>query len=461
MLLSDLRTTVHRHRLGLCAGMLVAVTTPARADTFLDTLSYAYNYNTDLVAARARLRATDEQVPQALAGWRPTVILNGSAGYQDFNTTTSSLIPVPFSFKQAPYGGNLQFKQPIYSGGGNTAALAQSGENVRAARADLQSTEQTVLEQAAEAYDDVLRARALLRLDQDLEAELREGHREIEIRMRAGQLTQTDVDQAASRLSAATAQRIGEEGDLQAANARFLAAVGRPPGPQLAPHGLPPGLPVSAEEAARLAQINSPVVRASIYRMRAAEQAVAVAKAKLLPNISLSATLGADQGVTIPTIGTKQASITLNLAVPLYQGGAASSAVRQAKDTALQLKTETQSSIRDAKRDAEVAYATWQATTQKLQEQFTQERLAEIAFDGVRREADVGAKTTFELLGQLQELFNSRASTIQSRYDVASDAYRLLVAIDRFTAADLMLQTPLYDPKLHYDEVKDEGSMLP
>ncbi len=88
-------------------------------------------------------------------------------------------------------------------------------------------------------------------------------------------------------------------------------------------------------------------------------------------------------------------------------------------------------------------------------------RLAEAAYDGVRREAAVGAKSTFELLSQLQELFNARTSELQARYDVSANAYQLLVATGRFTAADLRLQVPLYDATANYNKVRNKASPLP
>jgi outer membrane protein len=439
--------------------VLLAAMTPARGDTLQEALAHAYAYNTELASARAHLRGIDEQVPQALAGWRPTVTLNASGGYQTFNTGTGSLAPVPFGYQQGNYGGNLQLKQPLYSGGATVSGVAQAEANVRAARADLLGTEQTVLLSAATAYDDVLRARALLALDREIELLLRRKLHEITLRMQAGQLTQTDIDQTASRVAAATSARIGAEGDLTAANARFVAAVGRTPGADLTIHGLPPGLPKDPSEAVQLADLNSPTVIASRFRMDAAEQAIVVARAALLPSLSLSASGGIDQGQSFPTVATKLASVTVNLTVPIYQGGAVSSQVRQAKANASESQIQTLTSRRDARKDAEAGYATWRASMDRWEQEKLQVKLADAAYDGVRREAAVGAKSTFELLGQLQEAYNARASEVGARYDIATNAYQLLVAVGRFTASDLKLQTPLYDATANYNKVRNNAGL--
>lgn len=441
----------------LCGAVLMLVAPlAAQADTLADTLAHAYAYNTQLASARAHLRGVDEQVPQALSGWRPTVTITSSAGYQSFETGTSRLLPNEFGYQQKTYGGNVQLKQPLYSGGGTVADIARAEATVRAGRADLFGTEQTVLLSAATAYQDVRRARAVLALDRDVETLLRRKLNEISLRMQAGQLTQTDIDQTANRVAAAAAQRIGAEGDLAAANARFLAAVGRPAGGELIAPAAPSGLPKDAGEAIQLAEANSPTVIASLSRMNAAQHAIIVARAALLPSANLSAMAGADQGQSFPTVPTKQASVTLNLTVPIYQGGAVSSQLRQAKENATESELQTETSRRDARRDAASAYAVWRASADKLTQETEQVRLAEAAYDGVRREAAVGAKSTFELLSQLQELFNARASEVQARYDVATDAYQLLVAVGHFTAADLRLAVPLYDATAHYDKVRNK-----
>src|SRR5262252_6734774 len=63
--------------------------TPALADTIEAALVRAYQGNPQLNAQRAQVRSTDENVPQALSGYRPKVAVTASAGYQytDVNST--------------------------------------------------------------------------------------------------------------------------------------------------------------------------------------------------------------------------------------------------------------------------------------------------------------------------------------------------------------------------------------
>ena len=64
--------------------------TPSLADTIEAALVRAYQNNPQLNAQRAQVRSTDENVPQALSGYRPKVALTASAGYQYTDTNTTA-----------------------------------------------------------------------------------------------------------------------------------------------------------------------------------------------------------------------------------------------------------------------------------------------------------------------------------------------------------------------------------
>jgi outer membrane protein len=425
----------------------------AAAQTFRDALVSAYRSNSDLQGARAGLRATDEQVGQARAGWLPTIQLYGSGG-QTGQTVSRPI----FDSRTNSVSGGIQMQQPIYSGGRTPAQVAQAEATVLAGRADLLGTEQSVLLRAATAYQDVLRDRALLVVARDKENVTRQQYEQIGIRMRAGQLTQTDVDQANSRYLAARAETQTQEGQLEASVASYVAAVGAPPA-ELAPAPRPPGLPDTIATVQRLADTNSPVVIASAFRERAARAQIGVARADLLPSLSLSLNGGRDYGLTIPDQRSNTWGVTLNLTVPLYQGGLAIGRVRQAQEQAQQSRWDTVSSRRDAIENASRAFATWNGTTAAARISVLQVRIAQAAYDGVQAQAALGARSTFELLGQLESLYDARRAQIGLEHDAAVASYQLLVAIGRFTAEALGLPVDLYDPTVHSRAARRRGGL--
>src|SRR3546814_11577308 len=116
-------------------GVAAIVAPAASAQEFTDVLSAAYNNNPTLLAARAALRATDEGVPQALSGWRPTVSVNGSVGEQttDYSLNTTS---TPDG-STTPRSLSLTVSQPLYRGGRTHAATASARLPLLAARQEL------------------------------------------------------------------------------------------------------------------------------------------------------------------------------------------------------------------------------------------------------------------------------------------------------------------------------------
>ncbi|HLB79397.1 MAG TPA: TolC family protein, partial [Dongiaceae bacterium] len=132
----------------LAIGILMAG--PAAAETLPEALAKAYLNNPTLLAARAELRATDERVPQALSGWRPTVSATAEVGEEWEDSETGG------SESRTPRSAALRLSQPIYRGGRTVAGTSQAENLVEAQRAALSSVEQDVLLRAATAYMDAL-----------------------------------------------------------------------------------------------------------------------------------------------------------------------------------------------------------------------------------------------------------------------------------------------------------------
>ena len=187
-----------------------------------EALAAAYQNNPTLNAQRARLRATNEQVPQALSGYRPTLRAFSEVGrtYQNSRNQTS-LANEDNALLARSYGATLE--QPLFRGG-QTAAATRGAENtVRAERSRLESIEQTVLLDATTAYSDVYRDQAVLELTIRNEQRLARQLEATRDRFQVGEVTRTDVSQAEARLARATSERIGAEGDLAASRAVFRA----------------------------------------------------------------------------------------------------------------------------------------------------------------------------------------------------------------------------------------------
>ncbi len=127
------------------AAVLLAGTAMAQPRTLQDALSAAYSNNPTLQSARAQLRATDENVPQALAGWRPTIALAGSVGYADGTIRTANRAATTISRNNRDiFTEQASATQPIYRGGATRAGTNRADNQVFGQRGRLLASEQQV-----------------------------------------------------------------------------------------------------------------------------------------------------------------------------------------------------------------------------------------------------------------------------------------------------------------------------
>lgn len=460
-------------RHGLSAMLLGAscLAAPAAgAQTLQDALSQAYNNNPTLLAARAQLRATDENVPQALAGWRPTVTVQGSYGAVDQRVRSLNQVtrpdgsryfadPLPpgsttLRQERSPASATATMSQPLFRGGRTVAQTRQAENLVLAQRARLLATEQQVLSDAVQAYIGVIQQTELLRLNINNEQVLGRQLQATNERFRVGEITRTDVAQAESRLAGARSQRTQAEGNLQISRATFERTIGLTPGRLTNPQPLQ--LPVrSATDAQRLAASNNPTVVAALFQAAATRDTVDVQLSTLLPQVSANAQAFRQDNQLGPHSRQNGGQATINLTVPLYQGGAEYALVRQARQQAQQAIAQVDEARRLAAQQAASSWETLRSNRATADSVRAQIRAAEIALDGVQREAIVGSRTTLDVLNAEQELLNARTSFVNALSSVVTGSYTIASAIGRLTAQDLGLPVEMYDMTAYYQAVRN------
>lgn len=431
--------------------LLLLGTAPAGAMTLEEALAAAYVGNPTLQAQRAAVRATDEQVPQALSGWRPQVSLNGSVGRTWQDTTAPGVDRTTLDPRQV----GATITQPLFRGFRTVNSVNAAENTVQAARSQLTSIEQQILLNTAQIYSDVLRDQAEVDLNTNNEQVLRRQLDATRDRFQVGEITRTDVSQAESRLAGARSGRVAAEAQLMSSRATFQRVVGIPP-ENLNPPAQLPALPASLEEAVALALENQPDVVAARFAARAADDVVEVVQGELLPTVNLQASHARNWETQVPGIRGDSSQIVANVAVPLYQGGAVYSRVREAKNTASQRRLQVDQAQVAAREGAILAWEGLTAARAEIESRRAQVDAANTALDGVRREAQVGARTVLDVLDAEQEAFVANVSLVRAQRNERVAAFQLLSAIGGLTAANLGLPVDIYDPTEHYQAVRNQ-----
>lgn len=424
---------------------------PAAAQSLKEALIQTYQSNPTLSAARAELRATNERVPQALSNWRPLVEAEGSYGAAQSDAER----PVDTSEGRLPAGANLTVTQPLYRGGRTVAGTGRAENEVLAQRARLETTEQDVLLNAVTAYADVWRDQSVLELNINNEQVLARQLEATQDRFDVGELTRTDVAQSESRLSSATADRIGAEGNLSSSRATFENVVGVYP-QKLDQPPLPPELPKALEEVVGAAESANPRVLATNYDELAAQRSVREVEGELLPSVNLQGSVGYQHERSSRNSESTSAEVLAIVSVPLYQQGSVSSRVRESKQIASQRRLLVREAIRQSREDAISAWESLLTARAQIAALEQSVRANEIALEGVRQENAVGARTVLDVLDAEQELLDAQVGLVSAKRDEVVASYQVLSAIGRMTASDLRLETAIYDPDSDYRKVREK-----
>lgn len=422
----------------------------ATGETLREAMAAAYTSNPRLDAERARLRATDEEVPRAQSGYRPQI--NGSV---ELSRTRVDSTPATTSSGSArPRGYEVNVRQPVFNGFQTTNAVREAEAGVRVGRENLRLVETQTLLEAATAYMDVVRDIAIARLRENNVAVLTRELRAAEIRRDAREVTVTDVAQAQARRARAISGQDLAKANLNVSRATYERVVGSPPGRLTEPPLANKHLPSSLQDALAIAERESPNVGSALYREQAARHAVDKVWGELLPRVDVEASYAHVDEPSSSVDQTSSAQVTGRLTVPFYQGGEVHARVRQAKHTHVSRLQEIEQARTETQANVTAAWARLVAARAQMKSDQVQVSAARSALDGVRQEELVGQRTVIEVLNAQQEYLDAQVQLTVTRRDVIVAGYSLLAAMGRLTADVLGLTSQVYDPEEHYLETR-------
>jgi outer membrane protein len=444
-------------RSGICLGVATCVgfAAPAWGEALPEALAKAYQTNPHLNAERARQRATDENVPQALAGYRPQIIASLSGGLQ----AVRNLLPdnTVQSATLKPWTIGVTVTQTLFNGFKTAHSVRVAELQVRSGREALRNVGQGVLLDAVTVYSNVLANQSLVEAQRSNVAFLRETLGVTQKRLNAGDVTPTDTAQAEARLSRGQADLNAAEVSLAISQATYTQVVGSPPTQLRPPEPVDRYLPRSRDDATAMAFKEHPAVMAAGFDVDVASTTIRVAESSLLPTITLqgSASHASEADPTISTLRTDQASILGQMNAPIYDGGTAASQTRQAKELAAQSRLVLDQVRNQARTAAIGAWVANEGAKIAVAASESEVRAAGVALEGVRKEAQGGQRTTVDVLNSQQDLISAKARLIGAQRDRVIASYTLLSAIGRLDVKTLTLNTPDYLPEVHYHQVRD------
>ena len=441
--------------------MVFAGSAPALADTIESALVRAYQNNPQLNAQRALVRSTDENVPQALSGYRPKVALTASAGYQYTDTnTTSGGSPTAIARSEihgtdAPRSAGLTVTQTLFNGNQTANKTRAAESQVSGAREGLRVLEQTVLLNAATTYMDYLRDAATVEVQKSNVRVLEQTLKQTQDRFNVGEVTRTDVAQSEAQLAAGKTQELAAESQLTTTRGNFRRIIGNEP------QALAPGSPVdrflpgSLPSAVELSLLENPNVTAAMFGIDVNFLQVKVNEGALLPTVTVQAAVQQAYEQQMTIYRSFGASAIAQVTVPIYQGGAEYSLIRQSKENLAQQRLNLELTRDQTRSNTVTAWGQLVAGKAQVVSAQSQVTASEIALNGVREEAKAGQRTTLDVLNAQQALVNARIALVTAQHDRVVASYSVLSAVGRLSPIVLKLPTTTYDPSVHYQQVRD------
>jgi outer membrane protein len=302
----------------------------------------------------------------------------------------------------------------------------------------------------------LLRDGALLELNRRNVEVLQEQLRQTRDRFIVGEVTRTDVAQAEARLAQGRAAVLAAEAQYALSRATYRQIIG------VEATTLVPAAPVDRltprrlTDAIQIARARHPSVGVAMFGIDAAVLQVKINEGTLYPNVSLVGSVTqswyAENFNQLQQFG---AFVQGQVSIPLYQGGAEYSLIRQAKETVGQKRIDLETARDQVQANVVTAWGQLDAAKASVLANQAFVASDEIALDGVREEARVGQRTTLDVLNAVQELVTSRTALVTAQHDRVVASYTLLAAVGELNLPKLGLNIPLYDPMVHYQQIRD------
>jgi len=451
--------SLRQRLLAASLSVALAVAAPAAAETLGDALAEAYQNNPNLQAQRATQRAIDETYVQARGGWRPTLTVQASGSYEEIRTPRSQLLRFQrgATLERGNTGaGVIAFSQPIWTGGRTAAAVTAANADVLQNREALRRLENQVMQAVIQAYVDVRRDQENLRIQQENVKVLQAQLQESQARFDVGEITRTDVALSQARLAASQASLQSVLAQLAISRSNYANLVGHNPGDLEPEPSLAYLMPGNVDDAFTIAEQNSPLLRAQQFAEQASRARIAGARAERMPNVSFQGAVRYTGGEIDPQIQgyDTEKTATLNVTVPLINGGITASRIRQAieRNNSDRITVETQR--RSVLQNVTQSWNQLIAARANIVSTDEQVRAAVIAAEGTHEEEQVGLRSTLDVLNAEQELRAAQLSQVTARHDEYAAAAAVLAAMGRLEARNLIPATPRYDPKSNFRRLR-------
>ena len=402
-------------------------TLPAYGLTLDAALERLYTQNPALLAAEQRVERARETMKQQRSGFLPTLDATASLSEQKLDTGTATVTTQPLSY-------GLTAQQTLFAGGEVLYGYRTAEVSLQAEQQNFNATRLDLARQLVRAYLNVLQNKQIVYQFENQVRVLSGEYTAAQTRQEAGDLTKTDVVQAKARLSTAKAELAAVRQQHAVALNELEELIGSIEDETSWPK-LTLQLPQTVEEVEAEVLTNHPAVIAALNTLKAARYDIKSARSGHFPKITADASFVRNENASFSIGGSgadyDASTVSLNLSLPLFRGGATLSGVRGAVAERKVAEQNYDAVRREVKRQLVDAFYGYQAAV--AQREALEESLsaAKDAVTGVEEEYKYGQRSTLELLDAQQERLDAEVALTRARTDELTQAAALWLAMGR------------------------------
>lgn len=438
-----------RYSLAIAAGVVTSLlaTTVAVADPFRTALEGLLADNPRISQRQEQVVSAHHGVDGAFGGYLPRLDVNAATGPQYIDSPVAQSAGGGAWFRNSRIAG-VRLSQPLFDGFATPAEVRSAKLNLEVAEFTLAGTKQEVLFDGIEAYAEVRRQVRLVELARVSEQNImRQLHLEDERVLRGAGIA-VDVLQSKARLQIAKERRVGFEGALADATARYQRLFSR--APELArmqdpPPPPPDVLPASVDEATRVAADENPAVGASLATVAVAGERRRLARSDYFPNVDIVSAFNQEKDNDLVEGTRTDYSVMVQATWNLFNGFRTNAGVAQAAADYNASISNHDSVAREVVEEARLAWNELATARDRVALLENAAAIAEEVYDARHKLREAGRETVINVLDAENEVYNARINLTAARTDGVIAGWRLMQAMGRLNAAVLGIEVS--DPR--------------
>ncbi|CAO4843369.1 MAG: Outer membrane efflux protein BepC [Holosporales bacterium] len=420
--------------------------------TIQDALKASYHTDKNK-AAREGLRAIQEKYVQERAGFLPEV--NATSSYTKSKTKDSNAGTNDSPTQNRSMGASI--KQNIFQGGVTVAKVKAADAEIKKSGEDLEKAEQESYQDAAQAFLDLIMYKKLIDVAAGNLKFVKKAYEDAEQKHKAGEETITMVEVAKAEYFKGDANFESSKNDLESKKADFLYKTTLTAPNDLEEPDAEAMLPKTLEAAQGVAE-NHYGLKSIKAQMDGAQANIDQATGTLLPKVDLSLSANrtiATQPMRNATADQTNTSLTLSAEMPLYEGGAIRSKIRQAAQSKSQAKLSFESlkiQIRSQVTQAWIAVNNLRSTVEAFKKVVA---ASQLAVNSLVEEQRAGSKTLLDVLDQQRKLVENQRQLIDAQNKFQKACFGLLGAMGTLNAKGMNIHIDnKFDKEFEYEQTK-------